>query len=242
MNLKSIFVLAALTAAGSLATAQSIPVPRPISDQILATNKPNANGSYGSWPTLPEANIVWQKRVWQDIVIKDKRNELFKPTTDVDHTLFNTLVAAIASGDVKAYKDERFANEMQPAELAVRIGTIANTNGMVDPSSATPDINLVIKYRIKQDSIHLRDEDRTVVRILGVAPIVEGLSANGDKFDRELFWVYYCDALNDLAQTSVPAKPGITWADVLEARSFYGKTVKELDKHIGPQSMDAPGK
>jgi hypothetical protein len=109
-------------------------------------------------------------------------------------------------------------------------------------TSPGPDQAIITKYRIKEDSVHLRDENRTEIRIVGIAPVIEGVTANGDKLDQELFWVYYIDALNYLAQSPAPVRPGITWADVLQGRSFYGKTIKMNDRTTTPEIKEKPSK
>lgn len=235
MNMKNPLALAVVIAAANMVTAQEVPATSHISERILATNRPNANGNYPGWPTLPNSDILWRKRIWRNIDVKDKANWVFRQETE--QSLLNTLVAGVTSGRIKAYRDDMFANELSAEELAMRMKMIGN-NKATDGSDGV----LISKYQLKEDSLSLTHDGQTEVRIVGIAPMVEQVSANGETFNLPMCWIYYIDALNYLAESPAPGKAGFTWADILQSRSFYGNTVSEKTKMFNsrPDSLQLP--
>ncbi len=60
-----------------------------------------------AWPFLREADVLWRKRVWEDIDVKQKMNyPLFYPLKDKAgrQSLWSIILEGLENGDINAYK------------------------------------------------------------------------------------------------------------------------------------------
>ncbi len=148
---------------------------------------------------------------------------------------------------------------MEQIEEIVR-GTV-DTTEVYDPTTNTVqyvvtqrdfDPDGVTKYRLKEDWIFDRNLGRMVVRIIGIAPVqdIRDPLTNEVRGQSALFWVYYPDARNTLAQYEVFNPENdvqrLTWDDYFEGRFFSSRIIKisnPFDQFIqglpGMNAMDA---
>ena len=230
-------------AMGQLANAQTSN--RPLPDGVPQTaediNKLAPEDTYAlPWAQIMEDNILWKKRVWREIDIKEAGNEAFQHKQDAPD-FANMLIGGVGSGTIKAYDAEdggRFSKEFSSAQIT-ELMTVGNSPA----NNFSPE--KVIKYRFKEDWLFLEKEHKLFVRIVGIAPVIKVTNPDGTSSEREVFWLYYPYIRNYLAQH--PANTGddimkLNWDELFESRNFKSKIVKVsetnspwlIDKNITP--------
>ena len=214
-------------AKGNQAYAQTsnIPLPDGVPQTSEDINKLVPQDTYAlPWGQIMENNILWKKRVWWEIDIKEAGNEAFQHKRDAPD-FANMLMGAIGSGTIKAYDAEdggRFSKEFSSAQF-----TELMTSGKNPANNFSPE--KVIKYRFKEDWLFLEKEHKMVVRIVGIAPVMKVTNPDGTSSEQEVFWLYYPNIRNFLAQH--PANTGdairkLNWDELFESRNFKSKIVK----------------
>lgn len=159
-------------------------------------------------PYVRQADVLWEKRVWQIIDLREKINHpLYFPTTTIDdrQSLMQVLMSSINEGSIRAYDDDEFTMPMTPEEIKenyarqeVRRFTrpeppYQEYDSLIVIPLTTEDVT---KYRIKEDWFF--DSKRSVldVRIIGICPVRERIDPEtGESLgDQTLFWVYFPEA------------------------------------------------
>ncbi len=189
------------------------------------------------WEPLREADIPWEKRVWQVIDVREKINQAFiYPKAP----LFTLLHNAASTGLVAAFKDEDFKQLIPTAELEGMLLRVDSTQVM-DPETFETKVAITksevgiqdIKYfRIKELWFFDRESSRMKVRILGIAPVRERI-IGGKAEDQPMYWLYYAQIREILARQRAyndfnDAAP-ISWDDVFEMRRFSSYIYKETN-------------
>jgi gliding motility associated protien GldN len=175
-----------------------------------------------SYPPLIEANVMWSKRVWRVIDLREKMNlPLYYPEqkTQDRKSLFDVIVdEALQTGKIicfdNAATDDEFRYDMTPAELQKKLmkwdtsmienveqpGTFTKT-GVPDPITSGE----VWKYWVKEDWFFDKERSVMEVRIIGICPLVEKVSESGEHMgaDVPLFWIYFPEARPVFARAEV---------------------------------------
>lgn len=198
------------------------------------------------WQPLRENDVMWKKRFWREIDIREKQNMAFRYPGD-DYTgggyFIEIILDAVKKGKIKAYSniDERFTNALSTDQIMeIMIGT-PDTNSVEDPitgemkiiiTSREFDPDIVTKYRIKEDWIFDRNLGKMVVRIIGIAPIKDIIDETTGLYraSQAVFWLYYPEIRPMLAQYEVFNPENdvarMTWNDFFEGRFFSSKVIK----------------
>jgi hypothetical protein len=182
-----------------------------------------------------EKDIDKKRRYWVEIDSKERPNKAFE-YNETGFALIDVLIQGVKDGKLVAYSavDDRFTkaltidqfNELlMTTYLAARL--IDNKGKEIIYKSGSSQFRpaKVSKFRIKEDSLHLKNGTSTV-RLLGIAPMVELVNDKGKPEEQPFFWIYYPDALNYLG-TIKANNTEPTWADVIEDQQFTGKIIKE---------------
>lgn len=195
---------------------------------------------------IREADIMWSKRIWRVIDVREKLNLPFANQTE-GQSFFELLMKGITdtlAGNVplRAYKtdDDKFSNKFLPQEVA-NIGAKTDTIEIIDQAtfekkyktvSSKVNPSDIKRFRIKEDWYFDRQYSVLKVRILGIAPIIETKDEAGNfAFERVMFWVRYPDCREYLARQRAfidgnDANP-MSWEDIFETRRFASYIYKE---------------
>ena len=219
------------------------PFDRPLDGYYKKTDILNAKAI--PYANIREADVVFAKRIWREIDVREKMNVyLVSPKA----RLIDLLMHAIDAGELTAYDataddvndpdGDSFAKPLTPTQADAK---------MVDSSVVTKmDINgnptrykvagifqgdSVLKFRLKEDWIF--DKQRSIFepRIIGIAPLVKAGSVAGVSLDYQpAFWIYFPDARPILATKEVVNKnsdaTGLSFDDVFAKRLFTSYIVK----------------
>lgn len=189
---------------------------------------------------IREADVFYSMRVWRVIDTREKMNQKFRYPKQY---LVNILRDHAIEGSITVYDqlDDEFQTPIPPTEVAsLGVGT-SDTIRVIDPFTFEEKVEItnpefdpqkIKKFRIKEDWIFDEETSTMVVRILGIAPIIEVIDENGNyRGDQVLFWCYYPELRPVLAQYRVfnPHNDATTvsWEDLFEMRFFSSYIIKE---------------
>ncbi|MEO6149450.1 MAG: gliding motility protein GldN [Mucilaginibacter sp.] len=205
------------------------------------------NGRPTPYANLRDADVVFAKRVWREIDLREKMNQyLGSPKS----RLIDALMGAIDAGELTAYdptpnpaqndpNGDSFSTPLTGAQAKTRMAD----SSVVDKFDAdgnkigsdfragefNPDS--VIKFRIKEDWVF--DKQRSVFepRIIGIAPLIKLKAAGLESSDYQpAFWVYYPEARAILATKEAVSRnsdaTGLSFDDVFLKRIFASYIVK----------------
>ncbi len=192
-----------------------------------------------------ENDIMWKKRVWREIDIREKQNMAFRYPGD-DYTgggyFIEIVLDAIKKGKVKAYSniDDRFTATLSKQNIDDMLLGPPDTQYIVDPVTQLETMKVVrrefnpddvTKYRLKEDWYIDRNTGRLHRQIIGIAPIIDKYNDDGSyRASQALFWLYYPEASNMFAQYEVFNPDNdmarLTWYEFFEGRYFASRIIK----------------
>jgi gliding motility associated protien GldN len=202
-------------------------------------------------PYVREADVLWMKRVWQVIDLREKMNQpLYFPITPSAsrRSLMQVLIDGIREGSITAYDalNDEFTLPMTPEQLFSNLErtqtiTMQRPTPPYDEFDTTLTISFnpadVMRYRIKEEWFF--DSKRSVldVRVLGICPVREAIDplTGESRGDEPLFWIYYPDARKVLANSEVFNRQNdaqrMSYDDLFLRRFFSSYVFKESNVH-----------
>lgn len=192
---------------------------------------------------IREADVMWQKRLWQIIDVREKMN---LPFAYPARPLVTVMLDNIKEGKIKAYSamDDKFTTEMSYDEILARMN-LRDTVRKYDPDTYEETIivvqndfnpETVKRFRVKEDWFFDEETSTMRVRILGIAPLMEELDDYGNvRFEYPMFWIYYPHCREPLAREAAfnPMNDVhvMSWEDLFEMRYFSSHIVKESNPY-----------
>jgi gliding motility associated protien GldN len=243
MKIKIILVLAILCIGGT-AVAQNVLDGVYVKEHTV-TRQPLA------YPYLREADVMWNKRIWRVIDLKEKINlpfgyPLSKSVRD-RRSLIDVIMDAAEEGSLTVYNstDDEFTIPLTSDDLKKLGGAGVDTVQMTRPDPPydsydtvivrTFSRDKVIAYRIKEDWFFDRQRSVIEARIIGVAPMIYAVNDRGEiregNIKVPLFWVYYPEARKLFANAEVFNRENDaerrSFDDLFQKRMFSSYIFKE---------------
>jgi gliding motility associated protien GldN len=202
-----------------------------------------------SYAHLREDDAVYKQRIWREIDTREKMNLAFRYAVNEDNgnqRFISILINAIKGG-VTAFdaSDDRFTTPLTLDQAMSQFGSKVDhtpVQKLDDPTvidhycrtTNTVNLDLVTRYKVKEEVVFDKNTSRLYTRILGIAPMMphvlsDGTSA-GDGQLNTLFWLYYPDLRPSLAKYDCynPKNFGarMSWEDLFESRMFSSYITK----------------
>lgn len=171
------------------------------------------------YPHIREADVLWHKRVWRTVDLREKMNHpLYYPVEPINDrkSLFEVILGAVLTeGSITAYdvgvigQDDEFTKPLSARELQeifVRVDTtwtedLVTGEMLAVPQEARLESRDIKQYRLKEDWIFDKQRGVVDIRIIGIAPMKEMHGADGEvRGYAPLFWLYYPECRYVFAQ------------------------------------------
>jgi gliding motility associated protien GldN len=168
------------------------------------------------YPHLREADVMYSKRLWQEMDLKQKINHpFFYPIEPIQNrqSLFDVIKEGLLgeingdpslvaySAGVDGTEDEFYRENILSVEDVRKLLNPEKSIRQEDPETgeeieAKMEVfpilsNQIVRYRLKEDWIWDRQRSERYVRIIGIAPIYEERREGKFFGYRPLFWLYY---------------------------------------------------
>lgn len=169
-------------------------------------------------PSVRKADIMWSKRLWREIDMRQKMNQPFYFPLEPHNNWRNfitVIMDALKEGSITAYDisggTDEFLVPLNYQEIVTR-QTDTFHRELTRPYPPYDqfdtviysefDPNKVTRLRIKEDWYFDKKRSQMLVRILGICPVMIK-ERNDEEFNEPLFWIYYPEARPILAQAEV---------------------------------------
>lgn len=202
------------------------------------------------YPYLREADVMYFKRIWQEMDLKQKINHPYyypvEPIQDRKNLFDVIRDGLLVEGSLVAYSPGPTGEEdeftlpltadsirsiLTPMEYIKQWDEFGEEIGTKTITKPIESENIT-RYRLKEDWIWDRQRSERYVRIIGIAPLIEGFDRDGESIGfSPLFWLYYPECRYVFANADVfnlfNDAQRRTYEDLFQKRYFSSYIVKE---------------
>ncbi len=213
------------------------------------------------YPHLREADMIWTKRVWRIVDLRQRMNHpLYFPTSRMydRSSLVQRLLDAIKYNEINAYDagvDDEFSALISYDQILAKLEAQDTERKDVSPITGR-DTTIIIpgqirwneirELEIKEEWFFDKQHSTMHVRIIGICPIRvytripqgatdDDFNLQGETLRTRLFWVYYPHARSVLANTAAfnPNNDAQrnSFDDIFFKRIFSSYIVQESNVH-----------
>ena len=173
-------------------------------------------------PFVREADVMWSKKVWRIIDLREKMNQpMYFPTTEMEgkNNLVNLFLKGIKDGKLTAYdakNDDEFKIPLTYDQVKNEFGAAAKTRqvrnidtGELETKEVVGEIRSeeIKQIMLKEEWYFDKQTSTLNVRIIGICPIREYFrdeDVNQETVMRQkVFWIYYPEARELMAGNEV---------------------------------------
>jgi len=211
--------------------------------------EPENKRSKVNYAPLRQSDLMWSKRMWRVIDLREKMNHpLYFPVQPANglKSLSQVVIDAVKNGytyadGLTAYSanDDNFTVRLEKTEIDYMLlhydtAYVQNANGIDEPVPYPVELESasILRYRVKEDWFFDRQRSVMDVRIIGISPVVELYTPDGEyKGEKPLFWIYFNEARSVFANAYVfnrySDSERRTLEDVFWKRTFSSYIYKE---------------
>jgi gliding motility associated protien GldN len=202
---------------------------------------------------LRQADVMWSKRIWRDVDLKQKMNHpLYYPLDEINDrkSLYMVIKGALNEGLITAYDagaygwDDEFNKLLTIQEVESKMfkfqDSVPTEDEFGNPVMKWQEDPLlpddIVKYRLKEDWIYDKQRSERQVRIIGIAPVKLRFNTDGDIIgDEVMFWLYfpecrYIFANHDVFNPNNDSERR-SFEDVFWKRQFDSYVIKENNSY-----------
>lgn len=217
-----------------------------------------------AYENLRADDALYRHKIWREIDTREKLNLPFRYAADENNgnqrfisILFSAIQDTTSGITVFDPMDDRFTTPMTRADIVksitgdeIIVPVTDSLGNVVSYDTTHRDIVLdsFYKFHIKEEVIFDKESSRLFWRILGIAPVMNVYTIQGNQFvgEKELFWVYYPDMRPIFAKYEVYNGKNfgarMSWEELFEGRMFYGRIVKStIDNPYNKYIDQIPG-